>query len=334
MISRAAGLEDVERRHHPLHRLVVRLVQRMSRGGGHHGAGSAGPPARGSTSDTKSHRCEMARDHLAEIDVDEIAVVVDHGVERVDLAQHAHDLELLLVQRVAARLHWTASGSSMKRALWNVRIVPRARRPGAITLRPPDQPAMKCGSTRPVAMRRSASTKRRSSFTGVPRVARGAEVDVRCGVAREMVLHPDVLHHPGVADHLGELGALVRAMQARRDEHRDAIRGHARGEHRLDHRPQEQPVGHGPRDVADQDARARAAAHELGERRARRPDGRARRVRRRADRRAWRAAPWRSPPAAPAAGGSRQGRCGRSGGGRRRSWRECYPSPGAVVFAL
>ena len=29
---------------------------------------------------------------------------------------------------------------------------------------------MKCGSTRPVAMRRSASTKRRSSLTGVPRV--------------------------------------------------------------------------------------------------------------------------------------------------------------------
>ena len=43
----------------------------------------------------------MARDDLAEVDVDEVAVLVDHGVERVDVAQHPHDLELLLVQRIA-----------------------------------------------------------------------------------------------------------------------------------------------------------------------------------------------------------------------------------------
>ena len=57
----------------------------------------------------------------------------------------------------------------MKRALWKVVMVSAWATPGAITLRPPDQPAMKCGSTRPVAMRRSASMKRRSSRTTVPR---------------------------------------------------------------------------------------------------------------------------------------------------------------------
>ena len=60
-------------------------------------------------------------------------------------------------------------GCSMKRALWKVVMVSACATPGAITFRPPDQPAMKCGSTRPVAMRRSASTKRRSSRTTVPR---------------------------------------------------------------------------------------------------------------------------------------------------------------------
>ena len=34
-------------------------------------------------------------------DVDEVAVLVDHRVERVEFADHAHDLELLLVQRIA-----------------------------------------------------------------------------------------------------------------------------------------------------------------------------------------------------------------------------------------
>ena len=57
----------------------------------------------------------------------------------------------------------------MKRALWEGGDGLRVGDAGAITLRPPDHPAMKCGSTRPVAMRRSASTKRRSSRTTVPR---------------------------------------------------------------------------------------------------------------------------------------------------------------------
>ncbi len=140
-----------------------------------------------------------------------------------------HDLELLLVQRIADEV-----------ALHGERILHEAggvegadgfviATPGAITLRPPDQPAMKCGSTRPVAMRRSASTKRRSSLTGVPRVARAAEVDMHRFVAREMVLDPNVVQHPGIANQLGEFLAVVRAMQAGRDQHRDGTERDAGG---------------------------------------------------------------------------------------------------------
>ena len=66
-----------------------------------------------------------------------------HRVECVDFAEHADDLELLLVQRVADQVAWTASGSSMKRAEWKVRMVSWWATPGATTLRPPDHPAMK-----------------------------------------------------------------------------------------------------------------------------------------------------------------------------------------------
>src|SRR6185437_607194 len=93
-----------------------------------------------------------------------------HGVEGVDVAQHAHDLQLLLVQRIPTRLHCTASGSSMNRAEWKVRMVSCPATPGATTFRPPDQPAMKCGSTRPVAMRRSAWANSRLIDTGTPRI--------------------------------------------------------------------------------------------------------------------------------------------------------------------
>jgi hypothetical protein len=62
-----------------------------------------------------------------------------------------------------------ARGCAMNAALWKVVMVSAWATPGAITLRPPDQPAMKCGSTRPVAILRSASTSRRSRRTTVPR---------------------------------------------------------------------------------------------------------------------------------------------------------------------
>ncbi len=57
----------------------------------------------------------------------------------------------------------------MNAELWKVVMVSAWATPGAITLRPPDQPAMKCGSTRPVAILRSASTSRRSRRTTVAR---------------------------------------------------------------------------------------------------------------------------------------------------------------------
>ena len=49
-------------------------------------------------------RRQVARDHLAEVDVHEIAVLVDHRVDGIDVAQHPHDLELLLVQRIAGEV--------------------------------------------------------------------------------------------------------------------------------------------------------------------------------------------------------------------------------------
>ena len=43
----------------------------------------------------------MALDDLAKRHVHQVAVLIDDGVERVAVAQAAHDLELLLMQRVA-----------------------------------------------------------------------------------------------------------------------------------------------------------------------------------------------------------------------------------------
>ena len=64
-----------------------------------------------------------------------------------------------------SRLRWIAHGSSKNRALWNVRMVPSCATPGGTTLRPPDQPAMKYGSTRPVAVRGSAPNPHRNDRT-------------------------------------------------------------------------------------------------------------------------------------------------------------------------
>ena len=204
----------------------------------------------------------MALDDFAEADVDEVAVVVDDRIERVDVAQHPHDLELLLVQRVAGEV-----ALDCERVLHEARAVERANRVGVRDSRCDDLPATgvaghemrldQSGRDAQVRLDKSAVQLHRRAPPGGD-----AQIDVRGLVAREMILDAHGLEHPWVADDCGELLALVRPMQAGRDQDDDLLARHARREHALDQRPQEQMVGDRPRDVADQDAGALAAAHQ------------------------------------------------------------------------
>ena len=59
--------------------------------------------------------------------------------------------------------------------------------------------------------------------------ARGAaDQDMVLVLGGDVVYDPDLLQHPGVAHELGQLLALVRAVQAGGDEHGDALARHAR----------------------------------------------------------------------------------------------------------
>ena len=139
--------------------------------------------------------------------------------------------------------------------------------PGATTLRPPDHPAMKCGSTRPVAMRTSASTKRRSSLTGVPRVVvrprstwsaslRASWFTMR---TRSMT-HGSPTTSASSSPTFGRCRPVATRMMMRAERN-------ARADQRFDHRAQEEVVGHRPRDVANEDAGALASPGEVGQRR-------------------------------------------------------------------
>ena len=55
---------------------------------------------------------------------------------------------------------------------WNSRTLSTSSRPGQMLFRPPETPAMRCGSTRPVSMRKSASTYSRFIETSTPRAER------------------------------------------------------------------------------------------------------------------------------------------------------------------
>ncbi len=61
-----------------------------------------------------------------------------------------------------------AAGSPMRRASCRVSTVSSPASPGATSLGPPEKPAKKCGSTKPVVMRTSASTHSRLRNTGTP----------------------------------------------------------------------------------------------------------------------------------------------------------------------
>jgi hypothetical protein len=53
-------------------------------------------------------------------------------------------------------------------------------------------------------------------------------------------------------------------MEAGRHQHGDPFAVHAPGQKAFDQRPQEQVIGHRPRDIADQDARTLAPANQFG----------------------------------------------------------------------
>jgi len=65
-----------------------------------------------------------------------------------------------------------------------------------------------------------------------------------------------------LADELCEFLALVRAMQAGRNQHVDPVQRNAVLGHGFDHGPEKQVIGDGPRDIADEDACTAAAAGE------------------------------------------------------------------------
>ena len=68
-----------------------------------------------------------------------------------------------------------ARGEPIRVASWSTSTVSSPARPGATSLGPPESPAKKCGSTKPVVMRTSASTQARLSHTGTPAPCRPSQ---------------------------------------------------------------------------------------------------------------------------------------------------------------
>ena len=107
----------------------------------------------------KSDAFEEGGLHVAGHDAENAPLGVDHHVDDEIAAGHAGDGRVLFVDRVAV------AGSRCGR--WGVRetrgpcqtlTVSSAARPGQISFRPPEKPAMKCGSISPVVIFRSAWT--------------------------------------------------------------------------------------------------------------------------------------------------------------------------------
>ena len=147
--------------------------------------------------------------------------------------------------------------------------VSSAARPGATIFGPPEKPAKKCGSMKPVVIRTSWSTKcrlRPAPASSVPRTVptwrwrRGVE-----GVVLDDRAQPRGTSAPSICV---QLGGRAGAVGAGGDEEGDrpAPQACSSREHR-----QHAPPGKRPRDVAHRDAHRRAARHHA---RAGRPAGR------------------------------------------------------------
>ena len=159
----------------------------------------------------------------------------------------------------------------MNLALWKVRMVSSWATPGATILRPPDQPAMKCGSTSPVANPElrldepPVELHRCAASRGDP------EVDVGRGVAREVILDPHRVEHPPVTDELRELLALVGPVESGCDEDGHVFARDPGIQQAANQGSEKQAIRHRSGDVAHENARGVPAPRQLARRR--RADG-------------------------------------------------------------
>ena len=209
----------------------------------------------------------MARDDLAEIDVSQIAIFVDDRVEAVYVAEPADDLELLFVKRIADQV--ALNGERIFHETRGMEgadgfVVGDAGRDDLATAGPAGHEMRldQAGGDAQIRFDEAAiELDRRSARRG------DAEIDVIGVVARIVVLDSNPRHDPGVAHQFGKFFANVWPMQAGRDQNDDAVERNARGDQGFDHRPQEEMVGHGPRDVANQNAGALAPTGEFSQRR-------------------------------------------------------------------
>lgn len=205
----------------------------------------------------------MALDHLAEVRIDKVPLLVEDRVDRIDLAEHTHDRELFLVQRIADEvalhrrriLHEACAVESSNRVFM--------RNAGGDDLAATGIAGHEVGFYK---ARRDAEVRLYEAPVELDRRAPSgseAQVDVRLGVTRVVVLHPHGGEDPRIPDYLRQLLPEVRTMQPGRHEDTDLLGRNAPREHALDQRPQEQMVGNGPSDIADQDAGAATAANQL-----------------------------------------------------------------------
>ena len=117
-----------------------------------------------------------------------------------------------------------ASGWPMRAASCSVSVVSSPASPGATSFGPPEKPAKKCGSTKPVVMRTSASTHSLFSHTGTSAPKRPIQVSERV-VARVVVDDAHRREHL-VAEHRAQLVVGVAAVRAGRDEDDDVLEPH------------------------------------------------------------------------------------------------------------
>ena len=124
---------------------------------------------------------------------------------------------------------------------------------------------MKCGSTRPTVMRRSAATKRRSINIGIPEGVRPRSTWA-CRSRPKWFSMRTVLNTASEPMTSRSSSPVVGPVQAGGHKDQDVLLGDAPGHELRNERRQQQAVGNGAGDVADQDAGRLARAGELPQR--------------------------------------------------------------------
>ena len=178
-------------------------------------------------------------------------MLIDNRIDGKHPSQHAHNIQLLFVQRIAVEDAIVCLGMGHESRIVEGGDGVAMRNTGSNDLA---ATRISCHEMRLHQARRDleVSGNKTSIKFDTGAATSDSQIHMIIVIAREMVLDAEILQHPGVPHQLLQFPTFIGSVQAGGDQHADLVLGDARIQELLQDDREQQSVGDWPGDITNQ----------------------------------------------------------------------------------